>query len=73
MFWQALGVDDIKAGNAVQLIMVLGLTVGWISTYVFRVSSKDMTYAKQLKEYENRVMEVWSGQLLTSSVQFRTI
>jgi hypothetical protein len=54
---QFFGVDEIKAGNAVQLIMVLGLTVGWISTYVFRVSSKEMTYAKQLKEYENKVMQ----------------
>ncbi|CAM6100413.1 unnamed protein product [Calypogeia fissa] len=54
---ELFGVDSIKAGNAVQLIMVLGLTVGWISTYVFRVSSKEMTYAKQLKDYENKVME----------------
>lgn len=55
---QAFGVDSLKAGNAVQLIMVLGLTLGWISSYVFRVSTKDMTYAKQLKDYENKVMEV---------------
>lgn len=61
MMCQLFGVDSIKAGNAVQLIMVLGLTVGWISTYVFRVSSKEMTYAKQLKDYENKVMEVWNS------------
>lgn len=54
---EAFGVDSLKAGNAVQLIMVLGLTLGWISSYVFRVSTKDMTYAKQLKDYENKVME----------------
>lgn len=52
-----LGVDSLKSGNVVQLVMVLGLTVGWISTYVFRVSTKEMTYAKQLEDYENRVMQ----------------
>ncbi|BBN01845.1 hypothetical protein MPTK1_2g10730 [Marchantia polymorpha subsp. ruderalis] len=54
---EAFGVDSARAGNAVQLIMVLGLTVGWISSYVFRVSTKEMTYAKQLKDYENKVMQ----------------
>lgn len=58
-FWfQLVGVDPLQAGNAVQLIIVLGLTVGWISTYMFRVANKDMTYAQQLRDYENKVMEV---------------
>eukprot|EP00250_Pteridium_aquilinum_P026435 c33009_g1_i1 orf=355-963(-) len=52
-----LGVDSLRAGNVVQLVMVLGLTVGWISTYVFRVSTKEMTYAKQLEDYENKVIQ----------------
>ncbi|XP_021909535.1 uncharacterized protein LOC110823455 [Carica papaya] len=51
------GVDPLQAGNVVQLVMVLGLTVGWISTYIFRVSNKEMTYAQQLRDYENKVME----------------
>ncbi|KAI5083983.1 hypothetical protein GOP47_0000152 [Adiantum capillus-veneris] len=51
------GLDPLKAGNVVQLVMVLGLTVGWISTYLFRVSTKDMTYAKQLRDYENKVIQ----------------
>lgn len=55
---QFFGVDPLRAGNVVQIIMVAGLTIGWISSYVFRVSNKDMTYAKQLKDYENKVMEV---------------
>ncbi|KAL3696993.1 hypothetical protein R1sor_011069 [Riccia sorocarpa] len=54
---EAFGLDTARAGNAVQLIMVLGLTIGWIASYVFRVSNKDMTYAKQLKDYENKVMQ----------------
>lgn len=55
---QFVGVDPLQAGNAVQLIIVLGLTIGWISSYMFRVANKDMTYAQQLKDYEKKVMEV---------------
>ncbi|XP_047315177.1 uncharacterized protein LOC124919083 [Impatiens glandulifera] len=51
------GVDPLQAGNVVQLILVLGLTIGWISTYIFRVSNKEMTYAQQLRDYERKVME----------------
>lgn len=52
-----VGVDPLQAGNAVQLIMVLGLTIGWISTYLFRVSNKEMSYVQQLRDYETKVME----------------
>jgi hypothetical protein len=55
---QLLGVDPLQAGNVVQLLVVLGMTVGWISTYMFRVANKDMTYAHQLRDYEKQVMEV---------------
>uniref|UniRef100_A0A803MGB2 Uncharacterized protein n=1 Tax=Chenopodium quinoa TaxID=63459 RepID=A0A803MGB2_CHEQI len=61
-FWSRIeerfvGVDPLQAGNVVQLVIVLGMTVGWISTYMFRVASKDMTYAHQLRDYESKVME----------------
>ncbi|KAK9697273.1 hypothetical protein RND81_08G026300 [Saponaria officinalis] len=52
-----VGVDPLQAGNVVQLVIVLGMTVGWILTYLFRVASKDMTYAQQLRDYESKVME----------------
>ncbi|KAL7139518.1 hypothetical protein ABFS83_09G057600 [Erythranthe nasuta] len=52
-----VGVDPLQAGNVVQLVLVLGLTVGWISTYIFRVSNKEMTYATQLRDYEDKVMQ----------------
>ncbi|TQD90744.1 hypothetical protein C1H46_023676 [Malus baccata] len=51
------GVDPLHAGNVVQLVLVLGLTIGWISTYIFRVSNKEMTYAQQIRDYESKVME----------------
>lgn len=56
---QFFGVDPLVSGNVVQLVIVLGLTVGWISTYIFRVSNKEMTYAQQLRDYENKVMQVF--------------
>ena len=51
------GMDATKAGNAVQLTFVLGLTLVWIASYVLRVFNKDMTYVKQLKDYEDAVMQ----------------
>ncbi|TKW36712.1 hypothetical protein SEVIR_1G000100v4 [Setaria viridis] len=54
---ELVGVDPLQAGNVVQLLVVLGMTVGWISTYMFRVANKDMTYAQQLRDYEKQVME----------------
>lgn len=54
---QAFGVEATTAGNYVQLFIFLGICVGYISTYIFRVANKDMTYAKQLDAYEERVMQ----------------
>ena len=51
------GMDAVKAGNAVQLTFVLGLTLVWVASYVLRVFNKDMTYVKQLKDYEDAVMQ----------------
>jgi len=51
------GLDAVQAGNAVQLTFVLGLTLAWVGSYVARVFNKDMTYVKQLKDYEDAVMQ----------------
>lgn len=51
------GFDATQAGNAVQLTFVLGLTLAWVGSYVMRVFNKDMTYVKQLKDYEEAVMQ----------------
>lgn len=53
---QANGVSAIWAGNIVQLTFVLGLSLAWVASYVLRVMNKDMTYVKQLKDYEDAVM-----------------
>ncbi|CAL8472309.1 g11852 [Coccomyxa elongata] len=54
---QAAGVDALVAGNFVQLFVFLGIGVGYISTYLFRVANKEMTYVKQLEDYEEAVMK----------------
>ena len=53
---QAGGVSAIWAGNIVQLTFVGGLSIAWVASYVLRVMNKDMTYVKQLKDYEDAVM-----------------
>lgn len=53
---QATGMEPGMAGNFVQLIIVLGLCLGWVSTYLFRVATKQMTYVQQLKDYEEAVL-----------------
>lgn len=55
-----LGLDGLQAGNITELVVVVGLCLGWISTYLWRVGNKEMTYAKQLRDYEQAVMEVRS-------------
>jgi len=53
---QATGMDAGLAGNWVQLIIFLGICIGWISTYLWRVATKNMTYVRQLEAYEEAVM-----------------
>lgn len=48
--------DSGAAGNVVLLTLVGGLTLVWTATYVWRVVNKDMTYVKQLDNYEAAVM-----------------
>ncbi|EFJ43566.1 hypothetical protein VOLCADRAFT_76641 [Volvox carteri f. nagariensis] len=54
---QAMGMEAGYAGNWVQLIIFMGICVGWISTYIYRVATKQMTYVKQLEQYEEAVMQ----------------
>lgn len=53
----ASGMDGLKAGNYVTVSYVVLACVGWAGTYLFRVATKDMTYAQQLRDYEQAVIE----------------
>jgi hypothetical protein len=37
---QATGMEPGIAGNWVQLVVILGMMIGWVSTYLFRVANK---------------------------------
>lgn len=51
------------------LVGYVGIGVlAWTSTYVFRVANKDMTYAKQLRDYENAVIQKRFDELNTDQV-----
>jgi Protein of unknown function (DUF3007) len=53
---QIAGLDSIDAGIWTQMLLVIGL-VGWSLTYLVRVGTKNMTYNKQLKDYEEAVLQ----------------
>ncbi|GAB4819534.1 hypothetical protein N2152v2_006580 [Parachlorella kessleri] len=53
---QAAGLEPGMAGNFVQLFVILGISLGWVGSYLFRVATKQMTYVKQLEDYEEAVM-----------------
>jgi hypothetical protein len=40
-----------------------------ISTYIFRVATKDMTYAKQLRDYENAVLQKRLEELADDEIE----
>lgn len=54
---QLLGTPDLLAGQLTTgFVSVLSLLI-WVSTYVFRVGTKGMTYAQQLRDYEDAVIK----------------
>ncbi|KAG7340927.1 DUF3007 domain containing protein [Nitzschia inconspicua] len=50
------GVDEVDAGKWIGVGFTATASLLWVGTYIFRVATKDMTYAKQLKDYENAVI-----------------
>jgi membrane protein implicated in regulation of membrane protease activity len=53
---QAFGLDSTNAGIWSQAVLVTGILV-WSLTYLFRVSTGNMTYQQQLKNYEEAVLQ----------------
>lgn len=52
LIFQFMGVDSVTAGIWSQVLLVLGL-IGWVLTYLFRVFTNNMTYHKQVKDYDD--------------------
>ncbi|MFO0211044.1 MAG: DUF3007 family protein [Pseudanabaena sp.] len=56
-FWvfRANGFDATNAGVWSQVVLV-GVLLAWISTYVFRAITQTMTYNQQLDDYKKAVL-----------------
>lgn len=56
-FWafRAYGFDPTNAGVWSQVVLV-GVLLAWISTYVFRAVTQTMTYNQQLDDYKKAVL-----------------
>jgi len=63
------GIDGIEAGKWIGVGFTFFVCVAWVGSYVFRVATKDMTYAKQLKDYENAVIAKRLEELDEDEVQ----
>ncbi|KAL7580552.1 hypothetical protein ACA910_003677 [Epithemia clementina (nom. ined.)] len=48
--------DPLQVGQTIGVGFTVILTLAWVSTYIFRVANKEMTYAQQLKDYEDGVI-----------------
>ena len=53
---QVSGLDPQKAGIWSQAFLV-GVLILWLFTYIFRVLTNDMTYHKQIKDYEEAIIQ----------------
>lgn len=53
---RVFGLSSQNAGVWSQVLLVAAL-IGWVSTYIFRVVTQDMTYNKQLRDYEEAVIQ----------------
>ncbi|KAG5187088.1 hypothetical protein JKP88DRAFT_193912 [Tribonema minus] len=63
------GMDGLKAGNYVTVTYILLGMVGWAGTYFFRVATKNMTYAQQLRDYEQAVIQKRFEELQEDEVE----
>lgn len=53
--FRASGFDATNAGVWSQVVLV-GVLLAWISTYVFRATTQTMTYNQQLDDYKKAVL-----------------
>jgi hypothetical protein len=53
---RGIGLDNIDAGVFSQVTLVVGLIV-WLGSYVYRAVTQNMTYNRQLKDYEDAVLQ----------------
>lgn len=64
-----MGLDEIEVGRDIGVGFSVITMLLWGSTYIFRVATKDMTYARQLKDYEDAVIAKRLEELDDDEVQ----
>ena len=64
-----MGMDEIEVGRNIGVGFSVLSMVFWLGSYIFRVATKDMTYAKQLKDYEDAVIAKRLEELDEDEVQ----
>lgn len=63
------GLDPDTVGSSMGVGFVVIAVIGWTASYLLRVANKDMTYAKQLRDYENAVIAKRLEELDEDEVQ----
>lgn len=53
LFLNLIGLDSQKAGIWSQVFLIIFVLVGWVSSYLIRVFTNNMTYHKQVKDYDD--------------------
>ncbi len=56
LLFAVAGVDTTNAGIWSQAVFLLGL-LGWVSTYLFRAATQNMSYMQQRKDYDEAVLK----------------
>merc|ERR1719293_3347 len=63
------GMDGASVGRNIGVGFSVVSMIMWAASYIFRVATKDMTYAKQLKDYEDAVIAKRLEELDEDEVQ----
>lgn len=50
---QLVGLNTQNAQIWSQVLLIVFVLIGWVSTYLFRVFTNNMTYHKQVKDYDD--------------------
>lgn len=54
--FRVFGLDNLSAGIWSQVVLV-GVVVVWLVSYLVRATTQSMTYNQQLKDYEDAVLQ----------------
>ncbi|AFY38291.1 hypothetical protein Lepto7376_1981 [[Leptolyngbya] sp. PCC 7376] len=54
--FKLVGLESMDAGIWSQAALVL-VVIGWVSTYLFRVGTRTMTFHKQREDYEEAALQ----------------